>query len=96
MYIIYVLRWPRSSKIYVGRTSDPVTRLAAHKRTLKPLGLGDPSMETLEDNLTEAQAFLAEQKWIKFLGSSVEFGNLNKTYGGEFGKEVRARKWHGD
>lgn len=70
MYIVYLLTWPRSPLIYVGRTSDPSTRLRAHKKTLKYLGLGAPNMEVLESSLTESQAYVAEQRWIEFLNST--------------------------
>jgi len=89
MYTVYVLRWPRSSLIYVGRTSNPAARLASHKVKWKPLGLGKPYMEVLEENLTEEAAYVAEQTWIAFLNSTVPGVGLNRTYGGAFGMEIR-------
>lgn len=88
MYIVYLLTWPRSSLKYVGRTCNPDARLKAHRRDFKYLGLGKPCMEVLENNLSEEQAWVAEQNWIKFIGSTIDSEGLNKTYGGRFGAEV--------
>lgn len=92
MYVVYLLTWPRSPLIYVGRTSDPSTRLRRHRTAWKYLNIGKPNMEILENNLTESQAYVSEQRWIAFLNSTTQGIGLNKTYGGQTGHEQYVRR----
>ena len=87
MYLVYILRWPRSNLVYVGRTTNLENRLKAHIRAWKYLNLGKPYAEVLESNLTEEQAYEKEKLWIDFFRSTILDNGLNKTLGGKLGHE---------
>ena len=95
MYTIYVIRWPRSSQIYVGRTRNWESRWKKHRK-LHP-ELGTPYYEILESNLAEEESKKAESRWIQFLDSTTK--GFNKTLGAGEGEtrvnppELARRSW---
>ena len=92
---IYIYLWEEFNTIYVGRTVNPKSRHYTHKhreseRTYQFSSkhhVEHPPMIIIENGLTVEEGIEREKYWINYYRGNGEYNVLNKTIGGQRGRQ---------
>ena len=92
---IYIYLWEEFNTIYIGRTINPKSRHYQHRhipteRTYQfssEHGVEHPKMIIIENELSIDEGVQREKYWIDHYRNNTNYNVLNKSCGGQYGRE---------